>query len=186
MPPIAKVQFTLYEMPTKRQVWRTATSFGEGEGVVPLSRALMTALQTLGMKTTARPAVRIDIPGVPVNKGDTVASVRSTLGTTVETQPEKSLMPNKRSSSITLADRGVQVFFDNDDKLERVKLFQPYAQAIQGVKIGDSRAAVLATLGEPTNEEFITRPYMVYRAGSNRVSFQVGNKGQVESIWLSQ
>ena len=36
------------------------------------------------------------------------------------------------------------------------------------------------------SEEFITRPYMVYRAGPNRVSFQLGNKGRVESIWVSQ
>lgn len=186
MPPVATLQFTLYEVGTKRQIWQTTAIFGEGQSATPLAKALLAALQTLGMKTTPRPAVQLEVPGVPVNKGDAVATVRSTLGATAEIRPERALMPKERRSSITMEDRGVQAFFDNADKLDNVRLFPPYADAVHGVRIGDSRVAVLATMGEPTNEEADFYPFLVYRTGTYRLSFQLDKKGKVEAIWVTK
>jgi hypothetical protein len=183
---MATVQVTVYEVADKHQLWQSTTSIVEGRSNTTLSQSLLSALQSLGMKSVPKAPVPLVVPGLPFNLGDPLPAIQATLGTSQEPVPVKSALPTSRFTALKLADRGLDLLFNEDNRLTRIQLVAPYADAVKGVRIGDSRSTVLRALGEPTREQdwTPTQPTLVYRTSAGSLGFDFELKGTVKAIWI--
>jgi len=92
--------------------------------------------------------------GVPVTLGSTVADVQRALGTPRLPVPVKSLnaqgeQEHQGQTVLRLADKGISVFFNADDRVRHIRLDPPFAGMLAGVQIGDAEDSVLGMLGLP-------------------------------------
>lgn len=110
-------------------------------------------------------AQQSNVPGLPLKLGDEVQAVKAALNTSLDPEPiERSPLlpagatdPNKGKSVLHLRTKGIWVFFNAAGKAETIRLDAPYAEAIKGIKIGDSTQKLTTTLGQP-----IKKPWSVF------------------------
>lgn len=117
--------------------------------------------------------------GLNFKLGDSVATVKAALGTTVE--PEEmsrtsgipaNLDPNRGKTFIRLRTRGIWVFFQGD-KLQTIRLDAPYSGRIRGIGIGDSVKKLTATLGPPQIKPWSLGLMQAYRYALNDDAFLI-------------
>ena len=183
-----EVQVTFYEAKDKRKLWQSNATISERNAGDRLRQSLMAALRSLGMKVVPKAPVLLMIPGLPVNIGDSMATAQMTLGTSQEPEPVESAVPSRKYASLKLPERGVNLIFNEESKLVRIKLMAPYSEAVRGVRIGDSRDAVLRTLGEPTSDSTLTeiQPSLRYRTSTDTLVLDFESKGTVKAIWIQK
>lgn len=89
-------------------------------------------------------------PSLDLQKGDTVEAVQHKLGLTHAPTPSPDTDPP--ANHYHLADVGVWVFFNEHNKVYSIRFDAPFAHAIEGVKIGDTKDAVVAARGQPDRQ----------------------------------
>jgi hypothetical protein len=102
-----------------------------------------------------RSAVLPQAGGLSVAFGSTVLQVQSALGTSEPPRPSQSFniasgkLEDQGETQLRVALSGIWVFFDREGRARTIRLEAPFAGNIGGVRIGDSRATLVARLGEP-------------------------------------
>jgi len=113
--------------------------------------------------------------------GESLEQVRQAFSLT--TDPEVS----GGHSSYRLQDRGIWIFLNNENKVYTVRLDAPYAAPVHGIRIGDSRATLNASLGEPKT----TLPSVVPHGGyiyefesSHKIRYDFDATDKVNTIFV--
>src|SRR4051812_16576657 len=107
-------------LPADRSLTRTLARLATGA-------TLWVTLTTLAACATS--PERMGLPaGSPVRLGSTVAQTQQALG--VNTEPTRGGVMSELI--LPLDARGIQVFFDKQDKVRTVRLRAPYAQPVMG------------------------------------------------------
>jgi hypothetical protein len=120
--------------------------------------------------------------GSPVRLGSTVAQTQQALGVT--TQPERGGLMGELV--LPLDARGIQVFFDKEDKVRTVRLRAPYDKPVLGIRIGDPGAEVLAKMGKPAAQARAEGQmgYTYHPDHITLLTYVVGGDGRVETIFV--
>ena len=162
----------------------TAKLSAHRESTRPRRLAPVAALACALLAACAAAPANLGQPaGSPVRLGATVAEARQALGTGAE--PVRDAMP---PAELTLAAdaQGVQLFFDQADRVRTVRLRPPYAAPVLGVRIGDSAARVLATQGKPSAKASASGQtgYTYHPDSITILTYMVGADDRVEAIFL--
>lgn len=127
------------------------------------------------------------IEGLPIKLGDSVEAVRAALGTTLEPDPAKSALPSG-AKQLRLKTKGIWVFFDSNDRTYTIRLDAPFAGNVAGVKIGDPRAFLVKSLGEPPKVVKLPgkgpAPYLYYLDDTTTVRFDFDQDDKISSIYI--
>ena len=119
--------------------------------------------------------------------GDSVQTVQGQLRAAIVPQPS-GLTPG--STVITLATRGIRVFFDKFDKVDAVRFTAPFVGRIGGARIGESRQVLRETLGDPLKLPptrtlpGLSEPYLYRLNGHATVRFDFDPSASISSIVL--
>jgi hypothetical protein len=161
-------------LPAGRSLKRTPVGLAKGA-------ALCVTLVTLAACATS--PERMGLPaGSPVRLGSTVAQTQQALG--VNTEPARGGVMSELI--LPLDARGIQVFFDKQDKVRTVRLRAPYAQPVMGIRIGDPGADVLAKMGKPAAQARAEGQtgYTYHPDEITLLTYVVGGDGKVETIFV--
>jgi hypothetical protein len=148
-----------------------------------LPRFLLSALLCLALAACATAPEHLGLPqGAPVRLGAGVAEVQQTLGT--REAPQRGGVMNELY--LMLDARGIQIFFDKTDRVRTVRLRAPYAQAVQGIRIGDDAALVLAKMGKPAAQARAEGQtgYTYHPDEITILTYLAGADGKVETIFI--
>ena len=113
--------------------------------------------------------------------GEALEQVRQALSLTKD--PEVS----GGHSSYRLKDRGIWISLDTENKVYTVRLDAPYAAPVHGIRIGDSRAALDESLGEPktTLPGVVPRGVYIYEfEASHQVRYDFDATDKVNTIFI--
>jgi hypothetical protein len=151
------------------------------------SASAQVAKDSPGVATTQQPR---PIAGLGVTIGDTIATIKEVFKTDLDPelyQPTGST-PSSHAPSPLLrqATKGAWFFFDQQGRLERIRLQQPFIAPINGIKLGDTLAQLTEIRGKPIrrwsfgNDEAYLYPSddVVY------VRYDINKSGEVETIFL--
>jgi hypothetical protein len=131
------------------------------------------------------------IEGVPIGLGDSVEKVKTALGTTMEPEPIKSVF-NRKITLLRVRTKGISAVFNEDGKVESIRLDAPFAGNVGGVKIGDARAKLMEKLGKPvrvlksqSGSPFKqTEPYIYYVDDRTTVRFDFDRDDEIETMFI--
>jgi hypothetical protein len=135
---------------------------------------------------SASPAKAVKMQGFLARFGDTPDKVKSAYHTHQEIEPAD---PASKSSqpSLWLKTEGVDYFFDEKGKVDNIRVDEPFAGNVNGVKIGDSLAQMCKVFGpaDMTYKPFQNPTWSdyVYSLGDLTVEFQL-RKDEIVSAWL--
>lgn len=111
-------------------------------------------------------------PPLQVTFGDTYEFVKTIYKTT------QTAVPYKKGTALRLTDVGLWFFFDETSQIRTIRFDAPFAGAVAGIKIGDSRDKVTQLLGKPPNDTDNTVAYY------SSATFWFDDSGHVVSIFL--
>jgi hypothetical protein len=117
-----------------------------------------------------------------VRLGASVAEVQQALGTSEV--PQRGGVMNELY--LMQDARGIQIFFDKTDRVRTVRLRAPYAQAVQGIRIGDDAGLVLAKMGKPAAQARAEGQtgYTYHPDEITILTYLAGSDGKVETIFI--
>jgi hypothetical protein len=121
--------------------------------------------------------------GSPVRLGATVAEVARALNSGV--QPERGgLLASELA--LRLDARGVQVYFDQADRVRTVSLRAPYPSPVLGIRIGDGADRLLAKLGAPYTKTLASGQtgYTYHPDGITILTYMVDPDNRVAAIFV--
>ena len=155
-----------------------------------MKRILAVLACLLGLFSSAVAAQTVSINGLPIGLGDPVEKVRSTLGTTLEPEPATSAS-RRDTKQLRLKTRGIWTFFDQTNQVYNIRLDAPFPGNVGGVKIGDSHAHLVKTLGKPAKTLKIgpalpdrIDPVLYYIDDVTTVRFDFDRDGLIETIFV--
>jgi hypothetical protein len=131
-----------------------------------------------------------NIEGMPLHAGDTAEKVREVYKTEKQPEPYKSAT-EENTTQLRLKTRGVWFFFDMDGKIYTIRLDAPFAGAINGVKIGDTREKMFEVLGQPIRTlkpltEAGPYSYIYYLDDDTTANFTADADGKIETVFLGK
>jgi len=120
--------------------------------------------------------------GSPLRLGVSVAEARAALHADAEPVRGGALS----ELILKLDARGIEVFFDREDRVRTVRLYPPYAVPVRGVRLGDSSAQVLAHLGKPAAKTIAgdITGYTYHPDEITILTYMVGEGDRVTEIFL--
>jgi hypothetical protein len=130
------------------------------------------------------------IEGMPLHTGDTLDKVREIYKTDKQPEPYKTTIEEGKTE-LRLRTKGVWFFFDKDNKIYTIRLDAPFAGAINGVRIGDSREKMMDVLGQPIKtlkplSDSGPFSYIYYLDDDTTANFTVDSDGKLETVFLTK
>jgi hypothetical protein len=135
---------------------------------------------------SASPARAVKMEGFLARFGDTADKVKSAYHTHQEIEPPNPAWKSSQSS-LWLKTEGVDYFFDEKGNVDNIRVDEPFAGKVNGVKIGDGLAQMCKAFGPAgmTYKPFQNPTWSdyVYFLGDVTVEFQL-RKDEIVSAWL--
>ena len=154
-----------------------------------MKRLLIVGVVTLYAAVAA--AQQRAIEGLPIKLGDSIETVKAALGTALEPEAYRSAA-QRNARTLRLKTKGIWVFFDQDGRAYNIRLDAPFDGNVGGVKIGQTRAALVEKLGKPAKVvkgvvlAGLTQyePYLYYIDDLTTVRFDFDRDGEIEVIYI--
>jgi hypothetical protein len=153
-------------------------------------RVLFLALAALGIAGSAFAQTK-NVEGLPIDLGDSIPEVQAALGTAMEPEPSTSVQPDTKE--LRLKSKGISVFFDRSGKAYNIRLDAPFKGSIKGIKIGDSRVALVQKFGEPVRViksvsgrpvQNRQEPYIYYIDDRTTARFDFDRDDVIETVFI--
>ena len=139
------------------------------------------AMAGVYFKTRRAPAPpNLNLADLPVSFGDTYDEIKAAYPSAPE--PDHANPQGHRIVSVHMKELGIWFFFDERERINLVRLDEPWKGSVLGVTMGSSKDAVRLKMGEPARKGIGDDSYY-YDKGSLYVHFDFDGQNRLSTIF---